>query len=91
MRRRGGSICGPISTRATPRRRSGWRSKASSTGAHVFGIANSNSLMRRANDELLDEVFPGTPRKRPLQPNESLISIEKAQRVLGYKPAFDWK
>ena len=60
-------------------------------GAHVFGIANSNSLMRRANDELLDEVFPGTPRKRPLQPNESLISIEKAQRVLGYKPAFDWK
>jgi nucleoside-diphosphate-sugar epimerase len=60
-------------------------------GAHVFGIANSNSLMRRSNDELLDEVFPGTPRKRALQPNESLISIEKAQRVLGYAPAFDWK
>ena len=60
-------------------------------GAHVFGIANTNSLMRRSNDELLDEVFPGTPRKRPLQPNESLISIEKAQRVLGYKPQYDWK
>ena len=60
-------------------------------GAHVFGIANSNSLMRMGNDELLDEVFPGTPRKRPLKPNESLISIEKAQRVLGYKPEWDWK
>jgi nucleoside-diphosphate-sugar epimerase len=60
-------------------------------GAHVFGIANSNSLMRTGNDELLDKVFPGTPRKRPLKPNESLISIEKAQRVLGYEPAFDWK
>ncbi len=59
-------------------------------GAHVFGIANSNSLMRMGNDQMLDEVFPGTPRKRPLKPNESLISIEKAQRVLGYKPQFDW-
>jgi nucleoside-diphosphate-sugar epimerase len=61
------------------------------TGAHVFGIANSNSVMRQPNDKLLDEVFPGTKRKRPLQPNESLISIEKAQRVLGYKPQYDWR
>jgi len=60
-------------------------------GAHVFGIANTNSLMRKSNDALLDEVFPGTRRKRALKPNESLISIEKAQRMLGYKPEFDWK
>lgn len=60
-------------------------------GAHVFGIANSNSLMRRSNDSLLDEIWPGVPRKRPLQPNESLISIEKARRVLGYQPQHDWK
>jgi nucleoside-diphosphate-sugar epimerase len=64
--------------------------EAKLTGAHVFGIANSNSVMRQSNDALLDEVFPGTVRKRPLQPNESLISIEKARRVLGYKPQFDW-
>ena len=63
---------------------------ASIKGAHVFGIANSNSLMRRSNDELLDAVWPGVKRKRALKPNESLISIEKAQRVLGYKPEFDW-
>lgn len=64
--------------------------EAKLTGAHVFGIANSNSVMSKANDKLLDEVFPGTPRKRPLKPNESLISIEKAERVLGYKPQYDW-
>jgi len=60
-------------------------------GAHVFGIANSNSVMRRPNNELLDEVFPGTRRKRPLAPNESLISIEKARAVLGYAPQYDHK
>ena len=60
-------------------------------GAHVFGIANTNSVMTQHNDKLLDEVFPGTKRKRPLEANESLISIEKAKRVLGYKPQFDWK
>jgi nucleoside-diphosphate-sugar epimerase len=65
--------------------------EAKLTGAHVFGIANSNSLMRRSNDSLLDEIWPGVPRKRPLQPNESLISIEKARRVLGYQPQYDWK
>ena len=61
------------------------------TGVHLFGIANSNSLMRRSNDSLLDETWPGVPRKRPLRSNESLISIEKAQRVLGYEPQYDWK
>jgi nucleoside-diphosphate-sugar epimerase len=60
-------------------------------GAHVFGIANSNSVMKQPNDKFLDEVFPGTKRKRPLKPNESLISIEKAMRVLGYKPQHDWR
>lgn len=60
-------------------------------GAHVFGIANSNSLMRKSNDELLDAVWPGVTRKRALKPNKSLISIEKAQRVLGYRPEYDWK
>ena len=45
-------------------------------------------MSTRTNDQLLDEVYPGTKRKRPLKPMESLISIEKAQRMLGYKPEF---
>jgi nucleoside-diphosphate-sugar epimerase len=65
--------------------------QAKLVGAHVFGIANADSVMSRGNDSLLDEVFPGTKRKRPIKPNESLISIEKAQKVLGYKPQYSWK
>lgn len=65
--------------------------EAKLSGAHVFGIANSDSVMTQTNDELLDEVFPGTKRKRPLKPHESLISIEKAKTVLGYKPQYDWR
>ncbi len=60
-------------------------------GAEVFGIANAHSVMSRSNDSLLDEVFPGTERKRPFEDNESLISIEKARRVLGYEPKYVWR
>jgi nucleoside-diphosphate-sugar epimerase len=61
------------------------------TGAHVFGIANADSVMRRSNDALLDEVYPKTRRKRALSANESLISIEKARTVLGYRPKYTWR
>ncbi|MCT7373652.1 NAD-dependent epimerase/dehydratase family protein [Chelativorans salis] len=60
-------------------------------GAHVFGIANADSVMSRSNEELLDEVYPGTMRKRPIEANESLISIDKAHKVLGYEPKYSWR
>jgi nucleoside-diphosphate-sugar epimerase len=61
--------------------------QAKLTGAHVFGIANADSVMSRPNGALLDEVYPGAERRRPIEDHESLISIEKARRVLGYEPS----
>lgn len=61
------------------------------TGMDVFIIASPDTVMRRSNDDLLDEVFPGVPRKRALEPNETLLSIEKARRVLGYAPRYSWR
>jgi hypothetical protein len=29
--------------------------------------------------------------KRPFGPNETLLSIEKARRLLGYEPEFSWR
>lgn len=60
-------------------------------GAHVFGIANADSVMSRTNDEIVDKVFPKTRRKRALKENESLISIEKARKELGYRPRYAWR
>jgi len=62
-----------------------------STGTDVFIIANADPVMSRPNEELLAEVFPGVPVKRPLGPNETLLSIDKARRVLGYEPQFSWR
>jgi nucleoside-diphosphate-sugar epimerase len=60
-------------------------------GAEVFGIANAESVMSTANERLLEKVYPKAARKRKLKDNESLISIEKARTVLGYKPKYAWR
>lgn len=60
-------------------------------GADVFVIANDDTVMTRPNDALLSELFPGVKRKRPIAANETLLSIEKAKRVLGFKPAHSWR
>jgi nucleoside-diphosphate-sugar epimerase len=61
------------------------------TGMDVFIIANADTVMSRSNDELIAENFPGVPLKRPVGPNETLLSIDKARRVLGYEPRHSWR
>lgn len=61
------------------------------TGTDVFIIANSDTVMTRPNAELLAEVFPGVEVRREVGPNETLLSIDKARRVLGYEPEFTWR
>jgi nucleoside-diphosphate-sugar epimerase len=60
-------------------------------GADVFIIANADTVMSRSNEALLDEVFPGVARKRPVGEHETLLSIDKARRVLGYEPEHTWR
>ena len=61
------------------------------TGFDRFIIAAADTVMSRPNSELVAEVFPGVPIKRELSPNETLLSIDKARRVLGYEPQFSWR
>lgn len=60
-------------------------------GMEVFIIANADTVMTRPNAELMAECFPDVPFRRPVEPNETLLSIEKARRLLGYEPEYSWR
>jgi nucleoside-diphosphate-sugar epimerase len=62
-----------------------------SGGVEVFVIANADTVMSRSSAELAAEVFPDVPVTRALGEHETLLSIEKARRVLGYAPAHSWR
>ena len=62
------------------------------TGFDRFIIAAADTVMSRPNAELVAEVFPGVPLKRDdLDDNETLLSIDKARRVLGFDPQHSWR
>jgi nucleoside-diphosphate-sugar epimerase len=65
--------------------------QADFTGFEAFIIANADTVMSRSNMSLLAEVFPSVPTKGNLSANGTLLSIEKAKRMLGYSPQFSWK
>jgi nucleoside-diphosphate-sugar epimerase len=60
-------------------------------GAEVFIIANPDTVMSRPNAELAAEVFPGVPLAAGLGANETLLSIDKARKLLGYEPRHTWR
>ncbi|MDI1460466.1 NAD(P)-dependent oxidoreductase [Catellatospora sp. KI3] len=60
-------------------------------GLEVFIIANADSVMHRPSAELAGELFPQVPWKRPVAGNETLLSIDKARRLLGYEPRYGWR
>ncbi|MDG7003090.1 MAG: NAD(P)-dependent oxidoreductase, partial [Nitrososphaerota archaeon] len=60
-------------------------------GAEVFIIANSDTVMAASDEELLASAFPQVPVKKSLGRNETLLSIDKARRMLGYEPEHSWR
>jgi nucleoside-diphosphate-sugar epimerase len=65
--------------------------EASITGAEVFIIAAADTVMKQPSRELLAEVFPGVPLKGEIEPFETLLSIRKARKLLGYAPQYSWR
>ncbi len=65
--------------------------EADLTGAAVFVIANADTVMSRSNADLVAEVFPDVPLADGVGPNDTLLSIERARRVLGYEPRHGWR
>jgi nucleoside-diphosphate-sugar epimerase len=65
--------------------------EADLTGAEVFIIANGDTVMTRPNAELAREVFPDVPLAPDGGPHDTLLSIDKARRLLGYEPQHSWR
>ena len=65
--------------------------EAEFAGADEFVIAAADTVMRRPNAELMTQWFPTVNIARPVGPNESLQSTEKARRMLGYEPRHSWR
>jgi len=65
--------------------------EADVAGAANFTIAAADTLMKTPSQELMASAFPGVPVDPKLGPFDTLLSIEKARRVLGYSPQYTWR
>jgi UDP-glucose 4-epimerase len=61
------------------------------TGTEVFVIANADTVMSRSSASLAAEFFPDVPVRKELGQHETMLSIDKARRVLGYEPEHSWR
>lgn len=60
-------------------------------GAEVFIIANADTVMTTPITELMARFYPDVPLRREVAPLESMFSIDKARRLLGYEPQHSWR
>lgn len=60
-------------------------------GADQFIIAAADTLMTRPSAELMAQAFPAVPVAAGTGRFETLLSIDKARRVLGYEPQHSWR
>jgi UDP-glucose 4-epimerase len=60
-------------------------------GTDVFVIAAADTVMSRRSADLAAEVYPGVTVRRELGEHETMLSIDKARRVLGYAPEHSWR
>lgn len=62
-----------------------------SPGYETFIIAAADTVMSRSSASLLAEVYPDVPVTKQLGEHETLLSIDKARRLLGYNPQHSWR
>ena len=60
-------------------------------GFETFIIAAADTVMSRSSTDLAAEVFPGVQLEREIGEHETLLSIDKARRLLGYSPEHTWR
>lgn len=65
--------------------------EADVTGSRAYIIAAPDTVMNRPSAELVREVFPDTPIAKEIGEFETLLSIDKARKELGFTPQHSWR
>ena len=65
--------------------------EADTTGAEVCIVAAADTVMTRDSADLMAEVFPDVPLRREIRGRETLLAIDRARDLLGYRPAYAWQ
>jgi nucleoside-diphosphate-sugar epimerase len=60
-------------------------------GAEHFIVAAADTVMNRPSRELMGEVYPAVPYQPTAGDFDTLLSIEKARKLLGYEPQWSWR
>ena len=60
-------------------------------GFETFIIAAADTVMSRSSAELAEEVFPGVEVLKELGEHETMLSIDKARKLLGFEPEHSWR
>jgi nucleoside-diphosphate-sugar epimerase len=60
-------------------------------GSASFIIAAADTVMTRPSADLLHEVFPGVPLTGEVSGTSTLLSIDRARKVLGFEPGHSWR
>jgi nucleoside-diphosphate-sugar epimerase len=60
-------------------------------GREIFIIANADTVMSTPSADLAAQVYPGVEIRGEVRGTSTLLSIDKARRVLGYEPQFSWR
>jgi nucleoside-diphosphate-sugar epimerase len=60
-------------------------------GFEAFIIANEDTVMSRSSASLAAEVFPDVEVTKELGEHETMLSIDKAKRLLGFAPEHSWR
>jgi len=60
-------------------------------GFEAYIIANADTVMSRSSAELAAEVFPDVKVTKDLGEHETMLSIDKARRLLGFEPEYSWR
>jgi nucleoside-diphosphate-sugar epimerase len=60
-------------------------------GAEHFILAATDTVMNRPSRELMAEVYPAVPYRPTDGDYDTLLSIDKARRLLGYEPQHSWR